>query len=285
MKKTKLLFFVFPILFVGCSEFSETEESVIKSGRLYNEAIASEFYDTFIDYWNETIWEELEKASDDFSDQAMGDISNVYMFWGDNLLSDAYVGAQERKAKTLYNMADNFHNSYEGITQLLKSRIGINGLKATADTLNATIANIENGDSEWMYDEENEGAFPVKLGMIIAHPRYGFHPDNINSNYGYDFGSVPWRLYYMNTADSGSIDNCIYAALKLIQKWLDSKQEEVISVVYCAPYEDSLNSYLVGYSNHRSFLITFLRNNDEKCHFEWQEMEYESSYVGNSLLD
>lgn len=272
------------ILLIGCSEFSETEEEVIRSGRLYNEAIAAEFHDTFVDYWNNTVSGNLDKAVEDYNDEAMENISNTYMFFGDNLLSDMYVDEQEKKAKALEYISDSFREFYEKTINLLKSQIGTKGLTATAQSLNEILESIEKGENEWIFNED-ETSLPAQLGLIIAHPKYGFGPENVSNVYEYKFENVPWQFYYMNSANKGSSDDCVYAALKLMQQWMNAEQGKDISVVYCAPYEDSFNSYLVGYSNHRSFLITFLRNDDKKCSYEWQEMEYESSYVGNTLLD
>lgn len=284
MKVLKLFIIPLSVLFIGCNEFSKTEEAVIESGRLHNEAIASEFYDTFVDYWNNTINVKIEKTMKTFGDEAIENISNSYMFLGDNLLSDMYVSEQEKKVKALDNMADSFRDLFQNMIDLLKFQIGTSGLVSTSNALDVVLENIEKGSNKWIYDE-NEESFSFKLGMIIVHPKYGFVPDNVNQCNNCDFNNMPWQLYYKNDANVGVANNCVYAVLKLVQKWLNNKQERNVSVVYCVPYEDSFNSYLIGYSNHRSFLITFFRNDEEKCSYEWQEMEYESSYVGNSLLD
>ncbi|MFR8949010.1 MAG: hypothetical protein ACLVJI_07590 [Bacilli bacterium] len=281
--KTLMLVSFLSLLLASCNEFSESEEKVIKSGRLRNEAIASEFYDAFIDYWNNTINEEVEKTGESISDQITEKLSNSYMFFGDNIISDMYANKYEKRIKILERIAEEFQNSYQKTTELLKSQIGENGLAATANSLNTTLKYIEESNTEWMYGDEE--SFSTKLAYIIAQSEHGLVPDDYLINNGHNFENATWGVYYTNDVNSDSNDNCIYITLKLMQNWLKNKQQKDVSVVYCVPYEDSLNSYVVGYSNHRSFLITFLRNQEDICRFEWQEMVYETSYVGDSLLD
>lgn len=283
--KAKLLVLVpfLSLLLASCSEFSETEENVIKSGRLLNEAIASEFYDTFIDYWNSTIYDEVEKAGDNISDQLVRNISNSYMLFGYNIISDICANEQEKSLKILDQIAEEFNSSYQKTTELLKAQIGENGLTATADSLDTILEYIEEGNSDWMYGDEE--SLSAKLTYIISQPTLGFVPGDYMIGNNYNFENAAWNIYFTDDVKSGSNNNCMYVVLKLMQNWLKDKQNEDVSVVYCGAYEDSSNSYLVGYSNHRSFLITFLRNKKNVCSYEWQEMVYETSYVGKSLLD
>lgn len=283
--KAKLLVLVpfLSLLLASCSEFSETEENVIKSGRLLNEAIASEFYDTFIDYWNSTIYDEVEKAGDNISDQLVRNISNSYMLFGYNIISDMCANEHEKSLKILDQVAEEFNSSYQKTTELLKAQIGENGLTATADSLNTILEYIEEGNSDWMYGDEE--SLSAKLTYIISQPTLGFVPGDYMIGNNYNFENAAWNIYFTDDVKSGSNNNCMYVVLKLMQNWLKDKQNEDVSVVYCGAYEDSSNSYLVGYSNHRSFLITFLRNKKNVCSYEWQEMVYETSYVGKSLLD
>lgn len=283
--KAKLLVLVpfLSLLLASCSEFSETEENVIKSGRLLNEAIASEFYDTFIDYWNSTIYDEVEKAGDNISDQLVRNISNSYMLFGYNIISDMCANEHEKSLKILDQVAEEFNSSYQKTTELLKAQIGENGLTATADSLDIILEYIEEGNPDWMYGEEE--SLSAKLTYIITQPTLGFVPGDYLIGNNYNFENAAWDIYFTDDVKSGSNNNCMYVVLKLMQNWLKDKQNEDVSVVYCGAYEDSSNSYLVGYSNHRSFLITFLRNKKNVCSYEWQEMVYETSYVGKSLLD
>lgn len=283
--KAKLLVLVpfLSLLLASCSEFSETEENVIKSGRLLNEAIASEFYDTFIDYWNSTIYDEVEKAGDNISDQLVRNISNSYMLFGYNIISDMCANEHEKSLKILDQVAEEFNSSYQKTTELLKAQIGENGLTATADSLDIILEYIEEGNPDWMYGDEE--SLSAKLTYIIAQPTLGFVPGDYLIGNNYNFENAAWDIYFTDDVKSGSNNNCMYVVLKLMQNWLKDKQNEDVSVVYCGAYEDSSNSYLVGYSNHRSFLITFLRNKKNVCSYEWQEMVYETSYVGKSLLD
>lgn len=283
--KAKLLVLVpfLSLLLASCSEFSETEENVIKSGRLLNEAVASEFYDTFIDYWNGTIYDEVDKAGDNISDQLVRNISNSYMLFGYNIISDMCANEHEKGLKILDQVADEFNSSYQKTTELLKAQIGENGLTATADSLDTILEYIEEGNSDWMYGDEE--SLSAKLTYIISQPTLGFVPGDYMIGNNYNFENAAWDIYFTDDVKSGSNNNCMYVVLKLMQNWLKDKQNEDVSVVYCGAYEDSSNSYLVGYSNHRSFLITFLRNKKNVCSYEWQEMVYETSYVGKSLLD
>lgn len=281
MKGKSFILFVISILVVGCSEFSETEEHVIKYGRLLNEAVSAEYHDFSVRYWDQNIYTDIQEYAEEFEDQSLEDIAGFYSVWGDGFLSDAYADEQEKKAKTIEYVLKRFDKMYDQINDLIKTRIETKGVGTTADELNTVMHMIESKDQEWYYNED-EHSFEAKLGLIIAHPKYGFRP-NISEDYPLE--NITWRYCLSNDIQEGGTDNCAYATLKVMQQWLNDKKEEHISVVYCVPYGDSLNSYLVGYSNQRSFMITFLRNDEENCRYEWQQMEYESTYVGNNLLD
>ena len=262
------------LLLASCNEFSKDEEEVIKSGRLRNEAIAVEFYDDFNNYWNNTINEELEKTREDIYNEKR----QLNMFFGGTIfetLADSYIEKTEQ-------IAEEFNNSYQKTTELLKSQIGENGLTATIKSLDTTLKYIEEGytlDGR-IYGEEE--SLSEKLVNIMGHKLI---PADSLINNNYNLENIAWNIYYKADIKSESNDNCMYIVLKMMQNWLKNKQEKDVSVVYCEAYENSKNSYIVGYSNHRSFLITFLRNKKDICSFEWKEMVYETSYVGKSLLD
>lgn len=280
--KAKLFTLLALLIFMtGCSEFSDIEKHVIQNGRLLNEAVSSEYHQFTVKYWDSNILVTLNEYTEDFEDEAIEDIQNVYSFWGDNFISDSYLSTHEKKAKTIEYVIKQFDKSYDQINEVIKSNIEEKGIRQTSDELDSVIKKIESNDQEWYFNED-EKTFEAQLGNVIAHPKYGFRPEingDINAN------SIAWRYYLTNDVNTGTNDNCIYATLKTIQQWLSNKKSDNISVVYCLPYEDSLNSYLVGYSNHRAFMITFLRNDEENCRYEWQEMEYESTYVGQNLLN
>lgn len=280
--KAKLFTLLALLIFMtGCSEFSDIEKHVIQNGRLLNEAVSSEYHQFTVKYWDSNILVTLNEYTEDFEDEAIEDIQNVYSFWGDNFISDSYLSTHEKKAKTIEYVIKQFDKSYDQINEVIKSNIEEKGIRQTSDELDSVIKKIESNDQEWYFNED-EKTFEAQLGNVIVHPKYGFRPEingDINAN------SIAWRFFLTNDVNTGTNDNCIYATLKTIQQWLSNKKSDNISVVYCLPYEDSLNSYLVGYSNHRAFMITFLRNDEENCRYEWQEMEYESTYVGQNLLN
>lgn len=265
----------------SCNEFSDVEENVIKNGRLLNEAISSEYHIYMVNYWDKNIIETVNEYAEDFANDASEAIDNVYSFWGAGYISDAYVSEQEKKAKAIKYIVDEFDKQYDQINDVIKTFIENKGISQTADELNSVIKKIESNDQEWFFNED-ENSFESQLGTVIAHPKYGFRPE-INGTV--NVKSIVWRYYLNNDVNSGTNANCVYAILKVIQQWLNNKMNENITVVYCLPYEDSLNSYLVGYSNHKAFMITFLRNDEKNCRYEWQEMEYDSKYVGQNLLE
>lgn len=278
MRTTKILILsLLSIVFVSCGEFSDDEEEVIKNGRLYNEAIASEFYDTFVDYWNDVIYEELETVVDDFGDQTSDNISTIYSIFGDDFFTDMMVEGQEKKAARIDSITESFNKYYEETVRTIQSRIGTKGLLSTVSSINIAIENFEKGENK---EDENIGG--TLFGGIIISPLRGYIPDVVTN---YTLGAVSWKQYCQDIVNKGTAQNCQYIVLKLMQSWLNKKTKDNITVVYCAPIEDSINSYLVGYSNHRAFQITFLRNDPEKCNFEWQEMVYESANVGINYLD
>lgn len=281
MKAKLFMLLALLILATGCSEFSDVEKHVIKNGRLLNEAVSSEYYDFTVKYWDSNILITLNEYAEDFEDEALENMQNIYSFWGDSFISDSYLSSHEKKAKTIEYVIEQFDKSYDQINDVIKANIEKKGVRQTSDELDSVIKKIESNDQEWFFNED-ENTFEAQLGNVIAHPKYGYRPE---LNGGFDVKSIVWRYYLTNDINTGTNDNCVYATLKTIQQWLNNKKNDNISVVYCLPYEDSLNSYLVGYSNHRSFMITFLRNDEENCRYEWQEMEYESTYVGHNLLE
>ncbi len=260
--------------FTCCSEFSEDEEFTIRHGKLLREAIASEFEDYFTNYWNDTVSNEV----DTYSEMYLKEFDSKH-----NWRSD-YLSLLDNKSSYLEYTIDEFSGCYKQLIEYIPLSIRDIGIGETGLSIDSLVSLIDQEDNDWYYHDNGNALFE-KMSSILGDPRRGgFRPKIKVIDQDWFGKRIPWHYPLYADFESAGSDTSEYCILKYIQYWINSHKEMSVTVDYCVALEESANSYVIGYSNQTAFQVTFIRNNDSG-RFHYQRVEYDITYVGESLLD
>lgn len=276
------------LIVCSCSELSEQETELLKNGRIYNEAIAADYTRTFTDCWNNVVYPLITEASEEASSKAVNEYNTNKRT--EEMFGEAYplLFMFDEDAEDKYNnsidMTDKYigmmQNIYTEFCELLESEIQENGLPATTKNLGSVINKIETNEdsSSWADDE---------LGSQIAAIVCQSKPESFSKQqYSVD---ASWKLSssWQEPVTSAIVqhkgtDAFAYQIMNTSYNWL--QQCEDLSIDYCVKAEGSKNSYIVGYSNQTAFIVTFVRNDSKEFRYQWEEIEYDSTLVGQNLI-